>query len=183
MSHLITSGPSLQFANGSNTGLSSPQDDTLFFGVNGEERVNIDSTDMFVSATLAAAAPLYLTSFLCQQSVQTHVPAATTSSVTVNPGVTVLFINYTTSSNRTVNITLPPNPIDGQLLTILSNINSTNRFINLTYIAGEGGATVDAATDVTRLNSRVTPTGTQNGASVTYIYLAATNTWYKFRRG
>jgi len=174
--YLLKAGPSLQFANGTNTGLSSPIADTMAFGANGDERMNIDSLEVTVTATLVAAAPLYLTNLFCNQAVQTYSPAAP-YTVQVEPNKTVLFIN-STASGLTIGITTPPNPIDGQLLTIMTqNIN----LVTLTYNTGAGGIFYDTSID--SLDANLTLGQYTGGASVTYIYTAARDDWMLFGRG
>lgn len=172
----VTAGPSLQFANSTNTGLSSPGADTISFDANGEERINIDNTDVTVTATLVTLAPLCLTNLFCRQSVQTYIPASP-YTVQVEPNKSVLFIN-STAIGLTISITTPANPIDGQLLTIMTqNTNS----VNLTYNTGPGGIFYDTSIDSLDVNASLT--SYYGGASVTYIYTAARNDWMRFRRG
>jgi len=164
--------PSFKFENGTNTGLSSPVADSISFDVNGRERMNIDSTDVTVTATLVAAGPLILTDRFCNQAIQ--VETVTTS--TARPNTSILFVNRTATG--AYSITFPSNPVNGQLFTILTQNTNT---ITVTNYAP--GATIFAASRITSLDANLALGGLTGGASVTYIYIAATNTWYRIYRG
>jgi hypothetical protein len=58
----------------------------------------------------------------------------------------------------------------------------TTNIINLTNTAGTGGASF-GPTPIVQLETTQDLHATQNGASVTYLYVAATNTWYRYSRG
>jgi hypothetical protein len=174
----VTAVPPLQFANGTNTGFSSPSQNTLSLDAQGNECMNIDSTDVTVTATLVALAPCYLTNLFCRQSVQVYAPTVTPSDIQINQGISVLFID--TTGAYTVNVYLPDNPIDGQLITIMTNSTNT---ITLTYLAGAGGAGVYYTTSVDSIDANASLTSYYGGASVTYLYTSARNDWIRIYRG
>jgi hypothetical protein len=167
--------PSLKFTNGTNTGFSSATANQLSFDINGVERMNIDSTDVTITATLVSAAPLIMRNVNANQAVQSLVDAVTT--VTINNATSVIIKNY--SSAQTLDVTFPVSPIDGQIVTIIAaatgNFNLTINTFNANFLTFRG--------TVTPLNPNNTFNSTANGTAVSYIYSAATNTWYKYWRG
>jgi hypothetical protein len=165
--------PSLKFTNGTNTGVSSPIANTMSFDVNGQERMNIDSLEVTVTATLVAAAPLRLTNVVCEQAIQVE----TGTSITTRRNTSIVFIDRSGSSSA-VTIKFPDYPVDGQLLTILTQ-NTTS--FTLTQNPGEGDTF--GTGKMTTLDANATMGGTTGGASVTYIYIAAKKAWYRFFRG
>jgi hypothetical protein len=161
--------PSFKFENGTNTGMSSPSANTLSFDVNGIERMNIDSTDVTVTATLVAAAPLLLTNVLCEQAILT-------SAVTIPALATTSIIFLDKSNTTAVTITFPPNPMQGQLFTIMTRSTST---FTVTNSPGAGATAI--STPITTLNAALTPLATTLGAAATYIFIGTV--WYRLFRG
>lgn len=161
--------PSIQFAGSTNSGISAAVANTLSFDANGVEQMNVSPTGVVLAARLV------LQNLLCNQAKQSVVPTEG-GSITVNSSTSILILNPATLIlNFTV--TFPPNPTDGQFFTILLGTNNT---INLTNAAGAGAASI--VNNISQL-SLTAPAASIGGTSVTYMYIASANSWYRFNRG
>jgi len=155
--------PSLKFTNGTNTGFSSPTANKISFDTNGVERMSIMPTGTIIFNNL-----------ICNQAIQI-VPIGT-HFLSVNNTTSVIVKKYTGNTTFTID---PAQPTDGQLLTIIA---APTAAANLTIaITGATFATVNGA--ISPLNPGSNPNATANGMSVTYIYSAADNIWYRYWRG
>jgi cytoskeletal protein CcmA (bactofilin family) len=166
----LASEPSLKFTGGTNTGLSSSTANKLSFDANGVEKMTIDATTVTTTTTFISAAACILTKQVCFGGLQ--VDATNGTTVTVADSTSILLKTVASASYA---ITMPANPINGQLLTIMLGTGNLN--IPITY----PGATVYYAVDRLRPESPID--ANSNGQSVTYIYHAATATWYRYSRG
>ena len=168
--------PSLKFAGSTDTGISAATANTLSFDTNGVEQMNISTTAINTSAALITK------NLICNQAIQ--VTAPTTNNVTVTTLSTTSILLFANTASRTgITVDFPPNPINGQLFTIM--LGSAADTVTLINTGGTGGATI--VNGITALNATMNPTATSNGNSVTYIYIATsgvtTNAWYRLGRG
>jgi hypothetical protein len=161
--------PSLQFAGNTNTGFSAATANRLSCDINGSEKLAINATTVTATTTLIAAAACLLQKQVCLGGIQ--VDSTSGTSVTVADDTSVLL---KTASVANYAVTMPANPINGQLLTIMV---SGNFNMGLTY----PGATIYYAVDT--LRPQTNPDANSNGQSVTYMYHADTATWYRYSRG
>jgi len=194
-----TTGSTVNFSGFLTGDVTGTQDNTVVETVGGQTAANIAAATVLANAATSSntpstivrrdgsgnfsaeaitAAKLILTGVLCEQAIQ--IAAATTGgSVTVNATTSILMLNSAGNvDNYTVNF--PPSPTNGQKFTILTR-NTGNTDINLINIGGTGGASV--ANAILRLNPTDRLVGTRGGTSVTYIYYAADNAWYRCGRG
>jgi hypothetical protein len=172
--------PSLQFTNGTNTGISSPTPDRLSFDVNGIERMYIDAT----SITMIGGAVVF-GNVMSINSTQTAT-VVNGDDVTINNGISTLVLSY--DGNVTpLTIRLPSSPIAGQLVTIkairLSN-GDLGDGSTITYVP----AFNPASEAILELSPSASLAGNAGGASVTYIYLteamgAPVDGWFRYGRG
>lgn len=164
--------PSIQFTGSTNTGISAATADTLSFDTSGVERMSISSSG------ISAATALILLNQFANQAVQTFNPTGNGQSVSANSGTSILLL--TNTANRTnLTVTFPPSPIDGQFFSITMGTTNSCTFAALN--GGTGGASI--VNGLTGLAPGTNPTSTANGASVTFIYNLAANTWYRYARG
>lgn len=183
--------PSLQFLNGSQTGLSSATKNTISFDRNGIERLRIDTSS--ITVTDAAFVIDTVMSLISTQSL--HITTYGTHPLTINNDTSLVIIRYLSGGPTTVALSLPSNPHEGQLLTIKAILElippDTSNNLNLTY-----DYTFDPTTEeVTLLNPTLAlnaefypPNRGTGGASVTYIYQTTAsgyphNGWYRYSRG
>jgi hypothetical protein len=172
--------PSFNFSNGTTTGISSATANTLSFDVSGVEKMSMDATSVTVTAATFVVGTL-----MAVQSRQVE-PISGTVAVSINSNTSILFLTY--SANATANLTFPLDPIDGQMLTIIAvNTTTTARTLTLGYTGANPlpyGAT--GATNSHRLTS-LSPGAAllalTGGASITYIFSATDNVWYRYWRG
>lgn len=163
--HGRAASPSLKFSGSTNTGLSAAVANTLSFDTQGTERMNITTTVNTVS-------PFLLGNIHCDQAIQTASPA---TGATVTAASTTSILLLTPAGNVTITVVFPSSPTNGQLFSIVSGTGST---INITSSAP--GTTIVNA--ITSLNDNAWA-ATSGGTMVTYLYLAATTSWYRFARG
>lgn len=162
------SAPSLNFTGSTTSGISLV-DGSLSFDTTGTERLKVGSS-------VIVNVPLLLKSVLNIQATQTVVPT-NNGSITV-AGTTGLLLLKHTANITNFTIHFPPNPVDGQLFTILLGTSNTISLINA---GGTGGASVINA--ITSLNPGSALAAATNGTSVTYFYSSVANSWYRFLRG
>lgn len=162
------SAPSLNFTGSVTSGISFAGG-SLSFDITGTERLKIGST-------IQANAPLVLKNVQNIQSTQSVAPT-TNGSITTASTTGLLLLKHTANiTNFTVRF--PPNPVDGQVFTILLGTSNTISLIN---VGGTGGASVINA--ITSLNPGSALAAATNGTSVTYFYSSVANSWYRFLRG
>jgi hypothetical protein len=159
--------PSLKFANGTNTGFSSPTANKISFDANGVEKMTIDATTVTATTTFISAAACIMAKEVCFGGLQ--VDATNGITVTVADGISILL---KTVSSASYAITMPANPINGQLLTIILGGNFN---IPITYPSDTVYYEVD------RLRTQSPMDQNSNGQSVTYVYYSGT--WYRYSRG
>ena len=170
--------PSLQFSNGTNTGISSPIPDRLSFDVNGVERMHIDAT----SITMIGGAVVF-GNVMSINATQTVGLSGTGNNVTINDGISTLVVAYTDPTEIDT-LTLPSSPIAGQLVTIKAlRLANGNLDINAYSPAFD-----PASEAIIQLSPNANLAGNAGGASVTYIYLteamgAPANGWFRYGRG
>ena len=183
--------PSLQFANSTNTGISSPTPDRISFDVNGIERLSIDANG--VHALTTAFVINNVMSLISTQSL--NITDFGTYPITINNDTSLLIVTYVVGVPITVDITFPNNPYEGQLLTIKAILIPTppvySNNLNLTYNYTFNPATEEVLllNPTLALNTEFNvPNRGTGGAAVTYIYhTAATgfpqDGWYRYGRG
>jgi len=170
--------PSLQFTNGTNTGISSPTPDRISFDVNGIERMHIDAT----SITMIGGAVVF-GNVMSITATQTVSLVGGSTPVTINNGISTLVVSYTGPTTIST-LTLPSSPIPGQLVTIKAIRLDVGNLDISAYIP----AFDPASEAITQLSPNASLAGSQGGASVTYIYLttamgAPSDRWYRYGRG
>ena len=170
--------PSLQFSNGTNTGLSSPTPDRLSFDVNGVERMFIDATHI----TMIGGAVVF-GNVMSINSTQTVSLSGGSTPVTINNGIAMLVMSYTGPTTIST-LTLPSSPIAGQLVTI----KAIRLDVGNLDISAYSPAFDPASEAITQLSPNASLAGSQGGASVTYIYLttamgAPADGWFRYGRG
>jgi hypothetical protein len=183
--------PSLQFSNNDNTGVSSPTAGTLSFDVNGVERLSIDASG--VSSPTTAFIFNNVTSIISTQSLT--ITDFGTYPITINNNTSLLIISYIVGVPITVDITLPANPYEGQLITIKAILlpsppvfsNNLNLTYNYTFFPATEQVMLLNPTLALNTEFSVPNRGT-GGAAVTYIFhTAATgfpqDGWYRYGRG
>ncbi|HEX2977561.1 MAG TPA: hypothetical protein VHO47_00350 [Candidatus Babeliales bacterium] len=163
------SAPALSFSASTQTGLALGIDNSLSLGTTGTER-------MRVGTSIFANMPLILKGVLNIQAIQSITPTNNGSVITASTTGLLLLKHTSNVTNFTVNF--PPNPVNGQLFTILLGTSNT---ISLNNAGGAGGASVINA--ITSLNPGSALAAATNGTSVTYFYSSAANSWYRFLRG
>jgi hypothetical protein len=153
--------PSLNFASSTTTGLSAGVANTLSVSANAVQVMTMTSTDV---TTLVRQVNTSVTANQGQLVItvttnnQTNVALATTSMM-------ILILNPL--QNRTGHIMrFPPNPINGQLFSIVWT--ATANTLTFTNSAGTGGASI--------VNGITTLSGTITEAR--YVYYSVTNAWY-----
>jgi hypothetical protein len=153
--------PSLNFASSTTTGLSASVANTLSVSANAVQVMTMTSTDV---TTLVRQVNTSVTANQGQLVItvttnnQTNVALATTSMM-------ILILNPL--QNRTGHIMrFPPNPINGQLFSIVWT--ATANTLTFTNSAGTGGASI--------VNGITTLSGTITEAR--YVYYSVTNAWY-----
>jgi len=167
-----TANPSIQFTGSVDTGITAQTANTLSFDTNGTERMNISTTAI---NTIAA---LVVKNVYANQATQIFAATGNNQTVVVTSGISLLLLTHT--ANRTgLTIDFPPSPIDGQIFTIM--LGTTNSITFTALAGGTGGATI--ISPLTGLNPASAPTATANGNAVTYLYNAASNSWYRYSRG
>lgn len=183
--------PSLQFSNGTSTGISSPTPDRISFDVNGIERLSIDANG--VHALTTAFVINNVISLISTQSLT--ITDFGTYPITINNDTSLLIVTYVVGVPITVDITFPSNPYEGQLLTIKAILIPTppvySNNLNLSYNYTFNPATEEVAllNPTLALNTEFSvPNRGTGGAAVTYIYhTAATgfpqDGWYRYGRG
>ncbi len=108
------------------------------------------------------------------QAIQVVDPFTTGNTATALAGTSVLILNAANTVNGCT-IVFPPSPLNGQYFTILlAQTQSVNSITN----NGNGATVVNAITGLTN----GAPLASTGGTTVTYIYYAATNTWYRSGR-
>jgi len=168
----------------STTGIARFNSDVTILGntvVIGEAIINGDTTligDIKFTGTILSEGDFTTTGTLKVESALSIDDSISSTAIAANPGISLLLIDADAQAVD-VAVTFPDNPTHGQLFTLISGTNSG---LTLTNIAGAGGATFPNS-PVTLLKADAPFNSTENGASVTYIYLATTNAWYKFLRG
>jgi len=167
--------PSLQFSGSTNTGLSAPTANRLSFDVSGSEKMTIDATTVIATTTLISAAACILAKEVCVSGVQIDTPAAGAQTVTVTAGKSVLLVIPSGGNVTSYGITLPASPLDGQLLTIM--VGNATQVNGITF----PGSTVFNTIDQLRATANMD--NNSNGQSITLMYSASQNTWYRFSRG
>lgn len=167
-----TATPSIQFTGSVNTGIAAQIANILSFDTNGIERMNISTNAI---TTLVA---LIVKNIFVNQAIQTFAATGNNQAVVVTSGISLLLLTHT--ANRTgLTITFPPSPIDGQMFTVM--LGTTNSITFTALNGGTGAATIVGP--LTGLNLSSAPTATANGNAVTYLYTAASNSWYRYSRG
>jgi len=136
------------------------------------------SNNMSISdAAITTAAPFLLTNVLCNQAAMTVVPSEAVNSIHCNSNTGILILQHTTSIGG-FTIYFPPFPTDGQYFTILCGSPFS---ISITNRPGIDGASI--VNPITMLVPGSRLDGNSGGCSVTYYYLAASNSWYCCSRG
>lgn len=158
------SNPSLQFTGSANTGLSAISN-ALSLIITGSERLKINNQ-------IAAQVPLVLNDVVAYKAVQSVIPS-NSGSVVINPHVALLILKNI-SAVTNFGVAFPPNPIDGQLFTIIQGSTSSTGLIN---VGGLGGAGI--VNGVIALNPSLAPNATRNTTSASYYYNASANAWYR----
>jgi hypothetical protein len=162
--------PSLQFSGSTNTGISAPTANTLSFDTNGTECMKISSS------LITHLLPTAHNNVVCEQAIQSVVPT-NNGTVSVNSGVSILLLKHTTSTTN-FTIVFPPNPINGQIFTILLG---TSNSITINNVGGAGGASI--VNQIVKLNPASAQTASSNGSAVSYFYSGSANSWYRLARG
>jgi len=166
--------PSIKFSGSTNTGISAAVANKLSFDTNGAERMTISDTEVMALIALIAK------NVLCVQGFQ-EVTIFSGSVVAASSTTATLLLKHSLSYNFSITVRFPPSPIDGQLFTIvLGNENDWN--VTISNLPASGSSS-DIINPVTRLNAMNRPQASLNGASVTYIYHASDDAWYRYRRG
>lgn len=165
-----TAIPSLSFSTNSNSGLSSPSSNAISISTNGSSRITVDTN------TIQLLLPLIRTQPQCDQATMAATPSSN-NTITTSATTSILILRNTANVNN-VTVVFPPNPINGQLFTILLGTTNT---ASLNNAGGTGGATI--VNPITSLNPTGNPGGSTNGTSVTYYYYNITNSWYRMLRG
>ena len=183
--------PSLQFSNGTNTGISSSTPDRISFDVNGVERLSIDANG--VHSPTAAFVINNVISLISTQSL--NITDFGTYPITINNDTSLLIITYVVGVPVTVDITFPSNPREGQLLIIKAILIPTppvySNNLNLTYNYTFNPATEEVIllNPMLALNTEFNvPNRGTGGAAVTYIYQTTAtgfpqDGWYRYGRG
>lgn len=102
---------------------------------------------------------------------QTYNVASTTTVLLLSTNEDIM--NFT--------IVFPVLPANGQLFTILTDSPYSIGITNDGNI--NNGNPAPVVNGITRLDVNIIPTASEGGVGVTYIYLTATNSWYRYSRG
>jgi len=162
--------PALKFAGSAGTGISAETPEKISFSTNGSERFSVSDT------VINAAVAVTLGNILSYQGIQEYNALANNLTVTVLSGKFILLLTHT--ANRTgLRVNFPQNPTNGQLFTIMLATASSISLINATL---DGKAIVNG---IGTLNPALGLGAANFGASVTYLYVASKNGWYRYYRG
>jgi len=179
--------PSLQFTNGSNTGISSPTPNTLSFDVNSAERMSMDASR--ITVTQAACV---INNVMCMTATQSlNIAGYGTFPVTINNDTSLLIITYNDAEGATTaSITFPSDPYEGQLVTIKAILIGESKKLSLSYdyIFNPSTEELLFLNPFSAFDTDVETDLVTGGAAVTYIYhTAATgfpqDGWYRYGRG
>jgi hypothetical protein len=163
--------PSIQFTGSTNTGISAATANRLSFDTNGAERMSISNTD------ITALTRVLLTNLLCNQALQVA-SVGLAGAVAVAATTSILLLKPTAASAN-VTVTFPTSPTNGQYLTIATG-STLNRSITIVPVVPLGTTLVNG---ISPLNATLSLAAASGGASVTYIYYATDNAWYRIYRG
>jgi len=106
----------------------------------------------------------------------------TDDNQTINAASTTSILLLSTTQDRTnFTIVFPVLPMNGQLFTILLVSDHSVGIINDGNINNGNPARI--VNEITNLDASAIATASTGGAGVTYIYFAATNSWYRHSRG
>ena len=121
-----------------------------------------------------------INSIASNQSIQLAIPT-NSGSIHANSNTSILILKNTNNVSG-YTIYFPANPTDGQFFMILlgtsNNVTSITNSTNINSTA-PGKAIINP---ITSLNPGATLSASANGVSVTYLYVASTNSWYRFHR-
>ncbi len=159
------SSPALTFTGSTTTGFSAPTANTLSIDANGTQVISISSSEIDLLAKVIA------TNLICNQAIQSAVPANNTT-VTVGTTTSLLLLKPTGLVSSNFTITFPANPIHGQRLTIILG----NPSLSVSILNDGNGATI--INGLAQLSTTLL-TALTGGISVTYFYYAPDNAWYR----
>lgn len=161
--------PSLNFVGNATTGISAATANKLSFDTNGVERMSINNTE------ITSAARFVFLNVFSNQATQFVVPT-NGGATTANDNTAILILKNTSNvSGYTINF--PPSPVDGQFFMIL--LGTSNNVTGIVNTTTDGSSIINGVTSLTPTDLIIT----DGGASVSYFYSAAANTWYRCHRG
>jgi hypothetical protein len=161
---------SLQFTGSTNTGISAGTANTLSFNTSGVQRMSMNTS------TINTSLPLVIGTLFANTSSQSMTVTANGQSIAVASTTSILILS-TTASRNGFTVTFPGTPTNGQYFTIMTTASG----FSIAITNNGNGATV--VNGITSLDAGAAPSISTGGASVTYLYNTAANSWYRIYRG
>ncbi len=162
--------PSLLFSGSTQTGLEAATANQLALVASGTAQLTVSTS------AVNTIAPLTLTNVLCNQATQIATPLGDGNVVNCNSTTSILLLHQIASIGS-ITINFPPFPTNGQYFTILCGSSYS---ISITNASTDGSSIVNP---VIMLSPGSRLDGYSGGCSVTYFYLATSNSWYCCNRG